>query len=140
MKMIYMLLLSPFFCCADAIKCYQCRTDRDADCGSPKPHPDYLKECPLRPDFPGNPFCRSIYQILYFTKDSDTAVIRECGYKRHRDRDCYQSKWANDVYQVTCDCNREACNTGVRPLCGLTAGLVLLRALVQNNIANAFRL
>ncbi|KAJ9598998.1 hypothetical protein L9F63_010521 [Diploptera punctata] len=108
---IFILLGTQYFTVCLAIKCYQCRTDRNKDCAQNSTTNKFLKECPLRPGFPGPPFCRTILQKLKFTGSDREVVIRECGYKKGH-RSCYKTKFVDNSIQTICDCDTEGCNIG----------------------------
>ncbi|XP_049856363.1 uncharacterized protein LOC126336558 [Schistocerca gregaria] len=95
---------------ARCMQCYQCRSDRDEGCYQAPVDDNYLLSCPDN-DTGGSPFCRKIHQILYFTKNSDEAYVRECGYLRHPEKEaCFLSRFPHTGYQLTCECVNDACN------------------------------
>merc|ERR1711887_257593 len=71
------------------IKCYVCNSHKNIRCKSESLN-DFLEECEYREGF--TPFCRKQDIWLEQSYKDGSRVIRDCGYQRREDKDCYQKR------------------------------------------------
>ena len=127
-----------------AIKCHQCTSFTDTQCGDPFHYDparagdpkvpktmEYLKDCPS--DGHNYTLCRKIYQNVR----GDVRIIRSCGYEEYKN-DCYKTV-LEEYNTYVCQCKPgqivgedgeeipQGCNGGPRGLTAssLTATLVM---------------
>lgn len=91
----------------EGLKCYQCSSMNDDGCFNYNLEERYLKECGRSK---GEPVCRVLSQLQFFTPNQDVAVIRECAYVYTRPLGCVQSRFSNMHYSLACECSADGCN------------------------------
>jgi len=137
---LLLLVLSVFLCFhyGSAIRCYNCNSHFQADCGYPHGAPlneSYSIECDSNATR-----CRKIHQWVDFTEDGlgpDERIVRECGYNQTNERPCYYRQGLGGRMEV-CTCYTDDCNTASRKgLNDVVIGLLTMASVVI--IFNSFK-
>merc|ERR1712198_237684 len=96
-----------------SLKCYQCNSHNDDNCNHTSLSEEYLQPCDeyLEDSFAAKPFCRKQKLWLEEGREDGSRIVRDCGYMRREDKDCYQNRAENFVSTV-CQCDGDGCNSG----------------------------
>lgn len=99
---------------AVALECFVCNSHEDQACSdefqvnSTALQNAFIKTCEEKDN--QTPFCRKMrmdIEVVY--QENEIRILRDCGYERKEDRECYQKR-SDDYIVDVCQCDEDLCN------------------------------
>ncbi|XP_063591031.1 uncharacterized protein LOC134768255 [Penaeus indicus] len=96
---------------AVALECFVCNSHEDQACAdefqvnSTALQNAFIKTCEEKDN--QTPFCRKMRMDIY--QENEIRILRDCGYERREDRECYQKR-SDDYIVDVCQCDEDLCN------------------------------
>ncbi|XP_017047989.1 uncharacterized protein LOC108092767 [Drosophila ficusphila] len=136
------LALVANFSSVSAIRCHQCNSHDNEDCGglvvnTPRAQRDnqYLKDC--SPPNGTAAFCRKT--VIMFDQNKERRIERSCGHIEEKIQNACFSADNEGYKQVVCTCHEEGCN-GASSLLGVRqVGYSLIGSVVSLALAGVLR-